>query len=348
VRSIAVALPVVLACLAVAACDSSDAPGAGSAPVATRGTTPADAGASPDLPGPEPRSVEPDATIEVSANLNGLVLTDDAVWVGTAEGVVRIDPGTNQIIRRIRVPNLAGYFALAFGSAWVTDYDAFVVRRVDPRTGRVLAEIPSGANPEGLGHTDDAIWVANHHDGTVTRIDPSTNSVVATVSVGRAGIGGPQQLLAAGDAVWVGVPNEHAVVKIDAATNQVAAVIRAPGGGCGNLLLVGRHLWTGGCDYSVDVIDIDSAVAVGRVLLSGPGGAAFERQSRIWMTVLSESHNEPGHLVAINPTTFTIEDSIRLESSTYPAALGFDSVWVALEGTTKLLRLPIGSLTPGP
>ena len=345
------ATPVVLACLALAACGSSDQPGPESA-TATLGTAlpdePTDEAStsdSSDVPGPEARAVEPDSAIKLSDNINSLLVTDDAVWAGTADGITRVDPATNQTIRQIEVPNLAGYFAFAFGSAWVVDYDAFLVRRVDPRTGKVLAEIPTDANPEGIGYTKDAIWVANHRGGTVTRVDPSTDSVVATISVGRAGIGGPQQLLAAGDSIWVGVPNEHSVVQIDATTNQVKAVIPTPGGGCGNLFLVAGKLWVGGCDYSVDILDVESRKEVGRVVLGGQGGATFEFQNRIWMTVLGEP-NAPGHLVAINPKTFAIEDSIGLASSTYPAALGFDSVWVAMEGTGELHRLPITSLTP--
>jgi YVTN family beta-propeller protein len=297
------------------------------------------------VPGSEARAVEPDSIVRFTDNLNSLVITDDAVWVGTAEGIMRVDPATNRPSRQIEVPNLAGYFAIAFGSAWVTDYDAFVVRRVDPDTGKRLAEIPTGANPEGLGYSDDAIWIANHRDGTVTRVDPSTDNVVATVSVGQAGMGGPQHLLAAGGTIWVGVPNQQAVVGIDDATNQITAVIPTQGGGCGNLLLSDGHLWVGGCDYSVDVVDVERKRQVARVVLSGQGGDAFEFQDRIWMSVLSESGTEPGHLVAINPKTFAIEDSIVLESSTYPVALGFDSVWIAMEGKGELLRLPTTSLT---
>jgi YVTN family beta-propeller protein len=345
------ATPIVLACLALAACGSSDGPGAEPAP-ATVGTVVGDELAdeaskadSPVVLGPEPRTVEPESTIKLADNLNGLVLTDDAVWVGTVAGIMRVDPETNRTIRQIDVPNLAGYFAIAFGSAWVVDYDKFVVRRVDPRSGKVVAEIPTGANPEGIGFTEDAIWVANHRDGTVTRVDPSTDSVVATISVGKVGIGGPQQLLATTDTVFVGVPNQHSVVKIDAATNQVTDVIPTQGGGCGNLFLADGHVWAGGCDYSIDTIDLATNKQIGRVLLGGQGGAAFEFQDHVWMSVLSEPRSEPGHLIAINPTTFAIEDSIVFESSTYPVALGFDSVWVAIEGTGELLRLPITSLT---
>ena len=271
-------------------------------------------------------------------------MTDDAVWTGTPEGITRVDPMTNRAGAEFPVSNLAGYFTLAFGSAWVSDYDASLVRRVDPDTGKVLAEIPTGENPEGIGHTSDAVWVANHHSGSVTRIDPATNKAVATIVVGREGIGGPQQLLAADETVWVGVPSEHAVVRIDAATNEVDAVpVR---GGCGNLFLRGDHLWVGGCDYSVDVVDVRTHEDLGRILLAGQGGSTFEYQDRIWMTVLSEVDGEPGHLIAIDPTTLEVEDSIELESSTYPAALGFDSVWVAMDGTGRLLRLPLDSLEP--
>ena len=192
-RTALAALPSLLACMALAGCGSSDGPGTESAPaalgtaLADEPTDEASASGSSDAPGPEPRAVEPDTTIQFTNNLNSLVVTDDAVWVGTAEGIIRVDPETNQPIRQIDVPNLAGYFALAFGSAWVTDYDASIVRRVDPRTGKVRAEIPTGANPESLGYTDDAVWVANHRDGTVTRVDPSTTGCSPPSPLGEPG-----------------------------------------------------------------------------------------------------------------------------------------------------------------
>ena len=136
------------------------------------------------------------------------------------------------------------------------------------------------------------------------------------------------------------------MVEIDAATNKVNRCHPHPRGRVRQPVLVDAHLWVGGCDYSVDIIDVERKSAEGRVLLGGQGGAAFEFQDRVWMSVLSEPGIEHGHLIAINPTTFAIEDSILLESSTYPAGLGFDSVWVAMEGKGELLRLPITSLTP--
>jgi YVTN family beta-propeller protein len=328
--AIAGAIPVLLGCIVLVACAPPDR---------------TDSAATTEATVSEARTVEPDTRVKLADHLNGLVVTDDAVWVGMTNGIMRVDPVNGRVVRQIDVPNVAGYFALAFGSLWVSDYGASVVRRLDPETGNVLAEIPTGANPEGLGATEDAIWVANHHDGTVTRVDPSTDSVGATISVGKAGDGGPQQLLASRETVWVGVPNEGSVVRIDAATNEVAAVVPTQGGACGNLFLMDRHLWSTGCVDTVSVIDIGTNEEVAHVSLGGQGGAAFEFQDRIWMSVLSNPPSDPGRLVAINPTTHAVEDSILLDSSTYPVALGLDSVWIVMEGRGELLQLPITGLT---
>ena len=144
------------------------------------------------------------------------------------------------------MPGIGFRFDIGHDAAWVPDFERSVVRRVELDTGAVLAEIPTGLNPEGISVTDDAVWVANHRAGTVTRIDPTTNEPVATIEVGPAGPSGPQAILASDERVWVGVPNLGQVVVIDAATNAVIANIDSTAT-CGEMQLLDESVWVTNC-----------------------------------------------------------------------------------------------------
>jgi peptide/nickel transport system substrate-binding protein len=95
------------------------------------------------------------------------------VWTANEQDgtVSRIDPTTD---RATTVP--AGRapvaVAVARGAVWVADA-AGAVRRLDPRTGSVSAEVRIGNPPAGLASVDGALWVsaaaplAAHRGGTL-------------------------------------------------------------------------------------------------------------------------------------------------------------------------------------
>lgn len=282
---------------------------------------------SPTPARPSP-SIRPVASIDLGYSLNGMVLTTDAVWVGSPTGITSIDPQTNQPAPEITVSNPHA-FAVAFGSVWVVEYDASVLRRVDPASGVVLAEIPTGTRPDGITVTDDAVWVLNRRDGTITRVDPDTNAVAATIELGPAEQGGWQHLVASGDSVWVGSDtrtsgNERgglglgSVVRIDAVTSAVVARtedvdVRGP------LSIFDGRLWTGH-----DVIDLETGEKVGSVNVPD-AGEAFRVENLVWISGTVRSQRL---LFGIDPATFRVEKELPLESYVSAAAVGFNSVWL--------------------
>jgi virginiamycin B lyase len=294
----------------------------------------------PSPTAPEARVVTPSATIDVGHALIGLLVAEDAVWVGSSTGITPIDPDTNDVGEEIEVPNDAGFYGFGFGSMWVSDYHASLVHRVDPTTGAIEASIETGANPEGIAFTSDAVWVANHHDGSVTRIDPSSDTVLATIEVGSEGQGGPQHIVASDDAVWVGVPNGRAVVRINPTANAMVARIHTSGTPCGQMTLVADQLWVTTCEASAMVIDVATDEEVGRLSLGGTGGGTFGHDDRVWISVLGRDDTDPGRLVAIDPDTIAVTDVIQTQPRTYSAALGFGDLWAAAEGLGVVSRFP--------
>ncbi len=114
-----------------------------------------------------------------------------------------------------------GYDTTGAGSVWQTDYENDKLVRIDPVTRKVVKRIPVASAPEGVAVTEGSVWVANEHNGSVQRVDPATNRVVATIPVGPIAPNGPQIMTAGPGGVWVGIQHTGEVVRVDAATNKV-------------------------------------------------------------------------------------------------------------------------------
>ena len=208
----------------------------------------------------------------------------------------------------------------------------------------MLAEIPTGLNPEGISVTDSAVWVANHRAGTVTRIDPTTNEPVATIQVGPAGPSGPQAILASDERVWVGVPNLGQVVVIDTATNAVIANIDSPAT-CGEMQLLDESVWVTNCFETDDVAVIDVHGTESRGLhAGGPAGTPLQIDGDVWLPTISL--DQPlGHLVRVDPATVEILDTVRSDPPAYIMGTGFGSLWKFSWDTGAVVRLPIDAFT---
>jgi len=115
-----------------------------------------------------------DATVtrswEVGAAPRGIAVTPDAVWVTLRDDreVVRIDPGTGEIVARIPVGGQPWPVATGAGSVWVAELEGRLLR-IDPASNEVTGRAPVGAQPRGVAVGPSAVWVASQ-TGIVTRV----------------------------------------------------------------------------------------------------------------------------------------------------------------------------------
>jgi DNA-binding beta-propeller fold protein YncE len=128
---------------------------------------------------------------------------EGAVWVldGALRSVMRVDPRTNTVVKRIQLPFEPGGIAVGGGSVWVTNPSGGSVIRIDPRSNRIVGSTRVGRDPVAVAVGFGSVWVVNYQGGTVSRIDPRDGSVVKTISVGRY----PATLATGLAEVWVGV-----------------------------------------------------------------------------------------------------------------------------------------------
>ena len=122
--------------------------------------------------------------IKVGAGPNGVVYAFGALWVANLGGgtLVRVDVRTNRVTKRIAIPK-ADWVTPSPDALWVSSETGRVVR-VDPKTGKIVARIPVGANPLGSSWVGGELWVPNIDDGTVSVVDPARNAVRTTLAAG--------------------------------------------------------------------------------------------------------------------------------------------------------------------
>lgn len=300
-----------------------------------------------------PRSVAFDEIQLADDRVLSLVASEDAIWAAGSDHLFRIDPATNEVDPDpIPISDDGFFVTYAFGSLWYADYEANLVQRLDPATGEVLAEIPSGPNPEGFAVADGSLWVANHRGGSVTRIDPATNTVLATVEVGPVGPSGPQELTAADGKVWVGVPNLNAVVAIDAATNEVVATHELTPSAipCGWLLVDSGSVWTSSCLDRANFGRLDLASGLTTATsIRGYAGQLLRIADRIWLPVTHQTRGGTARLLALDPASGEPVDAILIGKGRTPfaAVVAFGSYWTTDEETGTVLRLPLEALIDG-
>ena len=106
------------------------------------------------------------------------------------------------------------------GAVWISDPSASVIRRFDPETEKLTADIAVGRQPQFLAVGEGSVWTMDQLGASVSRIDPATDAVSATIKLGETVQGG--DIAVGGGFVWLHSSNTL-LFKIDPATNEVVA-----------------------------------------------------------------------------------------------------------------------------
>lgn len=80
--------------------------------------------------------------------------------------LVRIDPETRRVLRRIRVGDGPLAVAVGAGAVWVTNRDSRTISRIDPSLNRVVATIRLGVPPYGIEFAHGRLWVTTQRCGS--------------------------------------------------------------------------------------------------------------------------------------------------------------------------------------
>ncbi|OYU35393.1 YncE family protein [Novosphingobium sp. PASSN1] len=132
-----------------------------------------------------------------------------------------------------------GGMSIDFGALWVADCPENAVKRIDIKTGKLLAVISSGIANQMEGELNTvtgagSVWIGSDASGKVARIDPGTNKVAATIAVAP----GTWYLSYGLGALWAVSAKEQLLQRIDPATNSVTGT--APLGKLPGFLVAGE------------------------------------------------------------------------------------------------------------
>ena len=194
---------------------------------------------------------------------------------------------------------------------------------IEPRSNRILGQIPVGSRPIAIAAGEGAVWVANADDETVSRIDPETLEVVRTI-----GIGVPASDIAVGEgSVWV-ASSSGVLVRIDARTNAVTETLDlggpdelAPFGVYGVATGAGA-VWAASGSRQVLKIDPRTNEVLQRVdVPETPADVAFGAGD-VWAVHIG------ARVLRIEPRTGKVTGVVPAATAPIAMAVGQGSVWV--------------------
>ena len=171
---------------------------------------------------------------------------DGVIWWTDGYNLVKIAPHTREVIARVPVADRNGppldLLVTGFGAAWAARHDSEhkSISRIDPETGKTVANIPLDNRPYFIATGEDAVWVGGQDPKSkiVYRINPQTNQVAATIHLGKKGSIDSQGPIVTGEGVvWI-LHDKNRFLKgsllflsrIDPQTNQVTATIPVDNG----------------------------------------------------------------------------------------------------------------------
>ena len=258
----------------------------------------------PSLLRVDPTTNEIVASILLPGNLcQGFTVSDDAVWVCTPDGAVRVDPATNTIVGEVTFETGEVFSRLAFGSGsvWALGVEGgapTTLIRIEP-AAMTATSIPLGHGAATLAYGFDAVWVTAPQDGLVLRVDPAS----LTVTEHSTGLARPWVIAAGPDSLWVTLfgaeemeADEPTVVRIDPADGS-------------------------------KVVEIAT-------------GAASANQGGLWATADAVWVRAPEvFLTRIDPATNEVAETIRGPVSAGDVTVAFGSVWATAGNALTVYRL---------
>ncbi|MFN2590337.1 MAG: protein kinase, partial [Actinomycetota bacterium] len=250
----------------------------------------------------------------------GLVApSDEAVWVSDGlDRLHKINTATNTLVDTIRVDSSNGAVVWGFGYVWVLGEGTRTtqaVRKIDPRTNRVVDEIFSfGCCSGRMAVGEGAVWILS--PGGLYRIQPRASRARHVAEL-------------TGQAIAVG---EGAVWILDAVSTTLAKVDPNTGRALDTISLVGSPLAFAVGEGAVWVVDQEGGQVV-KVPVGGAGGietigvgrdpsAIAVGEGAVWVVNRGE-----GSVTRVEPTGGETT-TIRIGGTIDEIAVGGSGVWV--------------------
>jgi streptogramin lyase len=200
----------------------------------------------------------------------------------TAHDLLRLDPQTGEVTARVcGIPHQRGLPQVGEGSVWL--HVAGKVLRIDPKTAKVVATIPTHGSLGSIVFGTGAVWVLEqshlwpNSENLLSRIDPSSNQVTKTIHIGSGAFS-----LAVGEgAVWIAqsepgaqtVPTPYKLLRIEPQSLRIVRAIalwRRPG----KIAIAAGSLWVSSLGGSL-IMRVDPMANRVTEMIQLPGEGSF-------------------------------------------------------------------------
>jgi streptogramin lyase len=266
------------------------------------------------------------ASIRVPPEGGGFAVGEGAVWAmsNTTSTLMRIDPGRNAVVDRVKVPP-GEDVAAGGGAVWLSHPEDDTVSRIDPKT-KAVTTIHVRGEPSGVAVSPGAVWIADLDGPYVTRIDPATARIVATIRIGPSdaccaahmhpsvGTGG----------IWILLASNSTVVRLDPRTGRAVTTVGLGYSPCGFVAAGARTVWAsgGGCADVLARID-PGAKRVTAELTEPHAVGLVVGFGSVWV-----ASTEAGNIDRIDPRTARVVGRLHVGGFPVHLAVGFGSLWV--------------------
>jgi DNA-binding beta-propeller fold protein YncE len=254
------------------------------------------------------------------------------MWVSqrNGTGVVRLDPGTGDVLATIDIGDSPVKLQPAGGRMWVRAGEAYVA--IDPATNTVVATLAKsdvGPQANRSWAVDGAMWIC---DGQrLHRYDPTTVRPVAVVELGiDCG-----QVFATDDLVVAWTYNEDegesgtsAAAFIDPATNQRIATVNLPVDVGVPVVLDGAVFFAGYAGSTAVVIDRATWSVAATPDLGRPTGGSLVATDGEQIFVPTYHAAGPRDVLVVDAAAFTVMDTIESLGNNSVAVLD-GALWTA-------------------
>ncbi|MFS0850950.1 YncE family protein [Novosphingobium panipatense] len=277
--------------------------------------------------------------IDVPGYADFLAVDGETVW-STNQGRVERWSRDGKLAE-VPMARPCGVMALADGSLWVADCKEGAVKRVDTRSAKVIAAVPTGiANPQGELNVvagAGSVWVASDDKGVVSRIDPATNKVIAKVAVDP----GTWYLAFGQGALWAVSSERQSLQRIDPGSNRVVGRV-ALGAQPGFLAAGEGAVWVQEQgDGTVARVDPKTLAIVGRVKVGAnlKWGDIDTGDGKVWLRTTDDQE-----FAVIDARTSAVEG--RFGKAAGSGALRYTpaGVWTTAHDAHRLTWWPQGEL----
>lgn len=285
-----------------------------------------------------------------------LAVTSNAVWVLSprAGAVYRLDPKTNRVAARVKLPALGCVPGACNGTdhvvatardVWVQNNDAGTLVHIDARRNKVAGSVPFTPGLLAAPLADaTGVWIATDTSvGDVVHIDATTLEVDKTVHVGVAPVwpaGIVDGMLWVGGAVFhQGAPPDETLYQVDPET---ATVVGTVPGASGGVAVLDDDLWVNRlCCPLVTRVDGTTGAKELDVRVDGYSNFMATGGGSVWLRMIDQQGAQEW-INQVNPVDGSIT-RYDLPVPNLDGGLGFghDSLWVTDWDGNAVHRMPV-------